>query len=495
MRALFLVVAFCVLIYLSWYHSPLFIFIAWAPLFKFLSSDSSKLRIIFYTYCLFLGYNLVVTYWLIEWNTVKGSLVIVANAILMELVVIATLFSSNNKFRNLAFLVYWFFFEYIHHIWDFSWPWLTLGNTFSSQPIFIQWYSFTGVLGGSLWVLTANLWFYKSLLKPRYFPAFTSIVFFPLAISITIYLCGVQNEQRKNKITVGVVTTNFTNYTYFSDSAKLAFVESELESTADSGMNSILLPETYFRQDIWMDGFEYNQIYNTLKKATKKLNTKIICGFFIKRENKDGYYVQNNGLVRFDQYNTAIQIDTSNSIPIKIKKKFIPIQEYTPTYLNSFYHEGYGNLKQLPGKDYFESDKTKSFISICYESVNSVFFSERWTNENVILMLSSESFLNGNRTGMIQYQNICRLRAIEFSKFLFKSSNCGLSSMIDERGNIIQFKKADELAKLSIWNGYLNQSQTFYSKYGWLINRIPLIAFAGFAVMLIALYRYERWHK
>jgi apolipoprotein N-acyltransferase len=91
-------------------------------------------------------------------------------------------------------------------------------------------------------------------------------------------------------------------------------------------------------------------------------------------------------------------------------------------------------------------------------------------------MLASESFLNGNETAMHQYQNICRIRAIEASKFLFKSSNSGLSSVIDEKGNVLSSKKANNKLELLKWKGYTNDIHTFYSTWGWLINKAPIVA-------------------
>ena len=41
--------------------------------------------------------------------------------------------------------------------WDLSWQWLNLGNVFSERINWIQWYEYTGVFGGSLWVLCSNL--------------------------------------------------------------------------------------------------------------------------------------------------------------------------------------------------------------------------------------------------------------------------------------------------------------------------------------------------
>ncbi|HML86425.1 MAG TPA: hypothetical protein PKE52_14820, partial [Bacteroidales bacterium] len=56
----------------------------------------------------------------------------------------------------LLFPLFWIAFEWWHMNWDLSWPWLNLGNGFGAYPKMIQWYEFTGILGGSLWVLLVN---------------------------------------------------------------------------------------------------------------------------------------------------------------------------------------------------------------------------------------------------------------------------------------------------------------------------------------------------
>ena len=51
----------------------------------------------------------------------------------------------------------WISTEYWYTVGDFSWPWLILGNGFSHDVWAVQWYEYTGVFGGSLWVLIANI--------------------------------------------------------------------------------------------------------------------------------------------------------------------------------------------------------------------------------------------------------------------------------------------------------------------------------------------------
>ena len=51
----------------------------------------------------------------------------------------------------------WIALEYFYMQSDFSWPWLLLGNGFSNDLWAVQWYEYTGIFGGSLWVLISNL--------------------------------------------------------------------------------------------------------------------------------------------------------------------------------------------------------------------------------------------------------------------------------------------------------------------------------------------------
>ena len=69
--------------------------------------------------------------------------------------------TTNNRLGYLAFIVLWISMEYLHLNWELSWPWLTLGNGFANVPNVVQWYEFTGFLGGSVWVLLINILLFR----------------------------------------------------------------------------------------------------------------------------------------------------------------------------------------------------------------------------------------------------------------------------------------------------------------------------------------------
>jgi apolipoprotein N-acyltransferase len=56
----------------------------------------------------------------------------------------------------LYFIPIFILFEYVLNILSSSFPWITLGNLFSNTPWLVYWYSYTGLLGGSLWILIAS---------------------------------------------------------------------------------------------------------------------------------------------------------------------------------------------------------------------------------------------------------------------------------------------------------------------------------------------------
>ena len=98
---------------------------------------------------------------------------------------------SKQGYLSLPF--YWLGFEYLHNHWEFAHPWLSLGNTFSERVGWIQWYEYTGVTGGSLWVIIVNLigyiiyrnWKQKKSLKRSIFVYAASIIS-PIAVSLSI---------------------------------------------------------------------------------------------------------------------------------------------------------------------------------------------------------------------------------------------------------------------------------------------------------------------
>ena len=86
----------------------------------------------------------------------------------------------------------WIATEYWYTVGEFSFPWLLLGNGFANDTWAVQWYEYTGIFGGTLWVLVCNLLFFEAWLhrrSVRHWVRAALAVVVPAAVSLAIYAC------------------------------------------------------------------------------------------------------------------------------------------------------------------------------------------------------------------------------------------------------------------------------------------------------------------
>ncbi|RZK47718.1 MAG: apolipoprotein N-acyltransferase, partial [Hymenobacter sp.] len=143
----------------------LLLLLAWVPYLllerQLTQQNARKRRVFANTYLMLVLWNALTTWWV--GNTTvpaSGVAAVVLNALLMCLPLMAfrqTKQRFGNRLGYLSLPVYWLAFEQFHLSWDVTWPWLTLGNGFAAAPQWVQWYEYTGFLGGSVWVWVVNL--------------------------------------------------------------------------------------------------------------------------------------------------------------------------------------------------------------------------------------------------------------------------------------------------------------------------------------------------
>ena len=104
-----------------------------------------------YAYLCFWMWNALTTWWVMHATLVGIILVVFLNAAFMATVWwLYHLMKRyvNAALSNMSLAAFWITFEYLHFNWDIEWPWLTLGNGFANHVKLIQWYEYTGVMGG-----------------------------------------------------------------------------------------------------------------------------------------------------------------------------------------------------------------------------------------------------------------------------------------------------------------------------------------------------------
>jgi apolipoprotein N-acyltransferase len=139
-------------------HLGLVSLVGFVPLFaaEKIATENNKRFFGIYYYIGFLLWNLFTTYWIYN-ATMPGMIA----AVMLNALQMAVIFRLFRWFKTLTkgflpyifFIITWIAWEHAYFTWEISWPWLVLGNAFSTSIKCIQWYEYTGALGGSLWVL------------------------------------------------------------------------------------------------------------------------------------------------------------------------------------------------------------------------------------------------------------------------------------------------------------------------------------------------------
>lgn len=513
---------------ISWF-SPftLLIFVGFVPLFLAVSaihtSGSRKkgLKIWGLTYLAFFIWNIISTWWVYNASLEGAIMAIVCNALLHSWMFIIWYRIEKRIFGALKFWLLvpiWIAYEYLHHSWELTWPWLTLGNCFASTSDFVQWYEFTGTSGGSLWVLVVNVMLTRLILtgkkdiKPYLKPI--AIIIIPVLVSYS--LLAVRTITPDKTINVTVIQPNIDPYTEKFDSPfshQLNKLHQQLSKTdANKRTQLVVLPETFIISEDGYDVDEENcrasqEVNNVITLAKIHFpNASILAGANTSHDFSPGEKITetarkySNADRYFDSYNTAIYIDTARNFTFYHKSKLVPGVERMP-YPGFFkYFEKYaialggtsGSLATQKERTVFE-DKIYNFKvapCICYESVYGDFMAEYIRKGAEVICITTNDGWWGNTPGHRQHLSYAKLRAIETRKQIIRCANTGISCFIDEFGNISQPQPYWEFGVINT-DVDLNSVKTFFVRFGDLISYISI----GLTLIIIGWSQVKRFKK
>ncbi|MCY7410561.1 MAG: apolipoprotein N-acyltransferase [Chitinophagales bacterium] len=505
-----------ILLSLAWPPLPFFplLFIGFVPILwleDVCSEKKNSARNFFgYAYLALLIWNLLTTWWVgatyFGTNDIStafaGIFANTANPLLMCIPLIG--FHRIKKrlgatMGYISFVAFWIVFEFIHLRWDLTWPWLTLGNGLAMFPQVVQWYSFTGVVGGTAWILILNVLIYRLLyvfltgkiyLHYKKTIAATAIaLLLPIFISVTQYYTYTEKGNEKNVV---VVQPNIDPYNDKFDPSDL---DQQLQSLlqlskqkVDANTDYLVWPETAIPQGILINDLQVDETIQLLRNFRKPFpKLKIVTGINAyeqyatdstptARKSRDGKFY-------WDAFNSAIQIDSSNAIPVYHKSKLVPGVEKMPyPALFKFLEPLAINMGGITGslgsqKDrgvFFSNDKTGIAPLICYESIYGEYSNEYvQRGANLLFVITNDGWW-GNTDGYKQHIEYARLRAIETRRDLAQSANTGTSAFINQRGDLYDQTQWWKPAVISA-TLHANTEETFYVRFGDYISRASIL--------------------
>ena len=486
------------------------LFFAFGPLF-FLekrireNEKFSRLWILVYGSLSFFLLNYLTTYWI--WNASPGG-AIAAWFIDTFLMLLPFFLFHLIKLKSIkakeywSFIALWISIELLHLRWEFAFPWLTLGNAFAPFPQLVQWYEYTGVFGGSFWVLAANYKLYQLILLwkekdrsynlKRVFNLAFVLFFLPVFLSYYITPTKTDEKTQKQETNIVVVQPNFDPYQKFESMSPMQQLQRILqlaETKLDSQTQLLIFPETALQGGLDERNLAFNPLIVELKHFLKKHSgLNILSGadtykFFEKNEVLSKTARQYDSELWYDSYNTAILVNANSPIQIYHKSKLVPGVENIPYasafgFLKNFVIDLGGSSGSLgsdgEAKVFIAGSKNTIAPIICYESVFGDFVKDFVKKDAGIICIITNDAWWGNTAGYKQHFEYSRLRAIETRRSIARCANTGVSGFIDSEGNVLQ--------KTSWWteavikqNVSISSSKTFYLKYGDWIASIAVV--------------------
>ena len=522
------------------------LFIGWVPYLllerQLTLAGARKGRVFACTYLFLVLWNALTTWWVSYADLAAGIAAVVLNALLMCLPLMAfrqTKKRLGSRWGYLSLPVFWIAFEQLHLHWDITWPWLTLGNGFAAAPQWVQWYEYTGFLGGSVWVWGANLLFFGILIKnyelkiksrgqsgdaddqgvPETNSSFLifnsqflirfSIPFLAIVLPIGLsYLLGATYQEKGPTAEVVVVQPNLDPYVEkFEGGAKFVPYDEQLtrllslsEQKLTPRTRLIIWPETALEEAYWENTIESNPKIRRIREwLTRHPGVALLTGIttigsYPNKEAASETARYRDDLGYYDIFNTGAYF-AAPAAPIAFyhKSRLVPGVEKVPPILASIVsHIDLGGTVGSVGS---QAERTVYLAPanapdlrvapvICYESIYGDFLAEYARNGATLLALFTNDAWWHDSPGYRQLLSYGQLRCIETRRDLARSANTGFTGFINQKGEITQREPA-WIPTASRATVHLNDEVTFYARFGELIGRgaqILAVLLLGFAI-------------
>ncbi len=466
-------------------------------------------KLFIHAHLTFLIYNVGTTWWI--WNASQGGAIMafVLNSLLMAIAFFTyhlLLRKLGDSFGLLALISIWVGFEFLHFNWELSWPWLTFGNVFALQTDWVQWYSITGALGGSIWVLTINYLGFQIIykyLKTKQIAKTSTLLFigclaFPVILSNFISY----TIEKKDSIRVALLQPNIDPYLEkFNDPIEIQ-MDKMIALTKDlKQIDYYIAPETAISNQFYEPNWEQEISALKLREHIQKTKGNWIIGaatyeiFDTKKSRASRKLPDGPGYIEF--YNTALFMDTQFHTQINHKSKLVLGVEKLPfSNIFPFIEElsidngGTSGTLGIEEEPNVMGNTTLFAPVICYESIYGNFVRTQVKKGADFIAIITNDGWWGNTPGYRQHLALGALRAIENRRYVVRSANTGSSAIIDPTGKIRSKTKYWVPACIST-TIFKQKGQTFYQHNGDYLGLFALYLSLGLAVV----YALKRWKK
>ena len=483
----------------TWGIAPL-VFIGFVPLLLLEDriAHGEKGKLFWLSFLTFLIWNVATTWWV--WNATPAAIAAwVLNALFMAIVFNVFHLTKKKVFNkpwgNFILIPYWMAFELLTYLWAAKWPWLNLGNVFSSHHEWIQWYEYTGVAGGTLWILLVNIMianiiqFFKSReTKPLFINIGVEAALLLLPIVFSTYIYKHYEDQGKETEVI-VVQQNCDPWNeQFDHQFDAQVIQNNINLSlplVTPNTRFVVSSESAIQEGIWLDKTQDARALNTLHDYIQRFpqmafiigGTTYEC---VPQGMEDDFPARQIG--DSDKYyychNSALLID-ADDMQYRNKSQLTPGVEAIPEWMGFLKNFSItmgiarGTLKTDPESKVMAFGDHKVGVAICYESAFGEYVGSFCKKGADLLFVITNDGWWGDTPGYKQHFEFSKLRAIENRRCIARSANTGRSGFFNQRGDVLQqtqYWVPDAIRETL----KANDKVTFYAKHGDYLSRIAV---------------------
>ena len=509
-------------------------YVAFVP-FLFLFSRMRTIgQCVRYSYLFLFAFHVVTVYWTGGYTHAKDIWLITANVALVTLhpffyfpsVLLA--FFVWKRVGTVAglfsFTFLWISYEYAHSLGEFSFPWMTIGNSQAYDLARIQIVEYTSTYGLSFVLLVFNSVSFLLLLnlasnrwKQWSWQTIISVLLL-LFVYVGPWLYGrkvlATSSKAGTALAVGIVQPDFDpwekwgeGFTSKWDSYQIQFntMLDETRRLATSNPDLILWPETAIPFQILLP--RYMNYRDELLRVVDSTRTPVFTGFphlkivdsvhasvTAQRIGQSSTFVES--------YNAAVLVEPGGNLsPIYRKIVLVPFAERIP-YANALqflieplkWQVGISSWGKGADTLVYRM-KTRSGAEvrfsgmICYESVYPNFVRELvHRGAEFLVVLTNDSWW-GNTSGTYQHAAYASFRAVENRRWVVQCANGGISEYVDPTGAVHVSTRMYSAAR---WISTIETSntETYYTRHGDIFAQTCL--FCAGVFIILGLYRIIR---
>jgi apolipoprotein N-acyltransferase len=374
----------------------------------------------------------------------------------------------------LAFSSLWFLYEWFRSWILTGFPWLFAGDA-QLHTWLNGWAPILSVYGLSFFTALTSAAIYFSIKQkhPKYLIAL-------LVWPIGLLLQGIQWTEQVGELKVSAVQGNIAQEKKWLPQQRMPTINAYLEQTRKHWDSDIILwPETAIT--VLKDQFQSS--LDTINNEAINNQTTLISGIPFR---------YTAGPFKGEFHNSILAMGTGGGL--YHKQKLVPFGEYIP--LENVIR-GLLPFFDLPMSSFKQGDKNQPLLKaekntalfliapfICYEIVYPEFVAEMAENSDLLITISNDAWF-GDSLGPKQHMAIAQMRALETQRYLLRSTNTGITALVNHKGVIVKQLPTNKRATLTAM-AQARQGQTPFMVLGlW-----PLLF--GSLIILLAGYWRDR---